>query len=407
MVYPASAGGKEGDPLRRWIAGLLAIALALSMAGCQKEKKPGIETAGRERLGLEETMAQSLGLLNGLLSEEEQGQVRAALESVWEVREARLSEGEYEMSPLEEERMERYNQLLDDLTQRYLGWGETEEDPEEVPAGEGESETPETGETPELPEETQEEAEEEVEQIPLADFTIENGTTITNPTYYEGWEEAGFQQKDADAVWEFVQSVLPQGALKEFEDFYLFSDGEYNTLAYVNWDGNRPVSSHWGIALDLADLEDVAELILTVIHEYCHYLTLKEGQALNTDNPGVVTYCENNLETLKDSYLNEFYWRYWGFLADERRSGADQELFYLRHNDLFCTEYAVTDPSEDIAESFSYYVVLSEEERQNMPEPLREKLNYFEEVPLFSQFRQDVREKLGMKENDHWWEEAA
>ena len=71
MVYPASAGGKEGDPLRRWIAGLLAIALALSMAGCQKEKKPGIETAGRERPGLEETMAQSLGLLNGLLSEEE------------------------------------------------------------------------------------------------------------------------------------------------------------------------------------------------------------------------------------------------------------------------------------------------------------------------------------------------
>ena len=367
-------------------------------------KKLGIEAAGRERPGLEETMVQSLGVLDGLLTEEERGQVRKELERVWEVREKRLAEGEYEMGWLERQRMDTYNNLLDELTQRYLGWYEESEQEEGLSPGDDEAETTETTETPS---ETEDGGYEKTEEIPLADFTIENGAALTDQIYYEDWKDAGFEQKDAESVWEFVQSVLPEGALKEFEKFYLFSDGEYGTLAYVYWDANQPVSAHWGMALDMADLEDTAELILTVIHEYCHYLTLKEGQALNTDNPGVVTYCEESLETLKDSYLNEFYWRFWGFLADERRSGADQELFYLRHANLFCTEYAVTDPSEDIAESFSYYVVLSEEERQNMPEPLREKLNYFEEIPLFSQFRQEVREKLGMKETDGWWEDAA
>ena len=75
------------------------------------------------------------------------------------------------------------------------------------------------------------------------------------------------------------------------------------------------------------------------------------------------------------------------------RRPTDSYNFFLRHEDDFVTDYASTSPSEDIAESFAYFVLYDKAEGNGLQ---AQKQNFFYAYPELVTFRDQARERLGL-----------
>jgi hypothetical protein len=202
-------------------------------------------------------------------------------------------------------------------------------------------------------------------------------------------------------MWDTAKALLPEDALTVFDTYSIFTDGESETLAYVYWDfedGNVDDVT-WCIALDPADSEDSEDLQETLLHEYFHYLSLNQDQVDYEGEHTLETYAEDDFEIYShpDSYLNQFYQAFWpGILVDERLSNPDSDYFFLRHYDHFYDDYAATDPSEDISECFSAYVLFRDGWYDDDDlEVWEQKIAWFDQFDELKDFRSQVRDRLG------------
>ena len=291
-----------------------------------------------------------LGQLAGRLNQMEKDQVQSLLEELVPLRQARAQEGRWELSPQEVGLVEQVNHLDEYFTQRYL-------------------------------EEPQEPVEEE-ETPALAQYEIgADGALIPDKS-----DKAEYR-----ALWDKVNELLPDGSLKPFTRFTIFTDGEAEILAYV-----VPVDdsgAQWELALDPEDAGDPVEFTETVYHEYAHYLTLNNKQVAYGVPKRYDCYGENDLVSNPDSYLNAFYQRFWKDYLDDRLADPESINFYLRHEDDFITSYAATSPSEDIAECFSYFVLY---DRPTGTSVWEQKQNFFYNYPELVAFRDQARARLGL-----------
>lgn len=291
-----------------------------------------------------------LGQLAGRLSGEERAQILQLLEQLIPLRQARAQENRWTLSPQEEELVGKLNQLYEDCTQRYL-------------------------EEPQVPEE-----DEEPPTLARYEIGADGGLTPV-----EGDKE------EYRALWDQVRTLLPDGSLDAFYHFTVFTDGPENILAYVVPSDEEGVQ--WELAVDAQDTDDPVELAETVFHEYAHYLTLNNKQVTYGGAPRYDCYGEADLVSLPDSYLNTFYQRFWKDYLDDRLADPDSDRFYLRHEDDFITSYAATSPSEDIAESFSYFVLYDKPDGTSVWE---QKQSFFYAYPELVAFRDQARAKLGL-----------
>ena len=350
------------DPMRH-AARLLALLLALAaLAGCTPALSGPEELDTDQRSQFYATLEHSLGALDGRISEQERQEAEALLLQIWPIRQKRLENNWYYMGRKETGLVEEYSRLLDQYTARYIGEDE--------------------GWWYESP-----------EMVDLVDFLIQPNGILTAPYFYDGWKAYGYTREEAEALWEAVRGVLPDGAFEDFTYFSLFTDGYAETVAYVYWDDSSGVADTWGLALDPADVTDWDYFLETILHEYCHYLTLNESQARCDQLPGSATYSEPGLVTKPGSYLDDFYQEFWGFLADERRVNDQSTAFFYRHYDDFYSAYATTDPSEDIAESFACFV-LWEDDWDGAREEWERKIRFFYDYPELVEFRDEVRARL-------------
>lgn len=69
------------------------------------------------------------------------------------------------------------------------------------------------------------------------------------------------------------------------------------------------------------------------------------------------TYCEAGMVSREGSYLDDFCQQFWTGYLDDRLADLDSYNFFLRHEEDFVSSYASTDPSEDISESFAFFVL--------------------------------------------------
>ena len=131
----------------------------------------------------------------------------------------------------------------------------------------------------------------------------------------------------------------------------------------------------------------------TVFHEYCHYLTLNDQQVSYETAPSQGRYTEEGMITHPESYLNAFYQAFWTDYLSDRLADPESTGFYLRHSDDFLTAYAATSPSEDIAESFAFFIMGDKAEGESIQ---ARKQNFFYAYPELVTFRDQAREKLGL-----------
>lgn len=230
---------------------------------------------------------------------------------------------------------------------------------------------------------------------------------------------ADLQDEQADlpaqqSIWSYFARLIPEQDRGFLTEFAILTDGKDNLLAAVAQSNTDP--ANWRLEVDIADAQDYENLTFTLIHEFGHLLTLNEEQVSPSmavfNNPrdlAVLNHeaamcpsffphegCSNN-----DSYINQFYQRFWTDKYDEWyqvETIQDEYLYYTRLNefyekyqDQFVTEYAATNPGEDIAETWSYFVLTAKPQGSTIAE---QKVLFFYEYPELVQLRQEIINNL-------------
>ena len=154
-------------------------------------------------------------------------------------------------------------------------------------------------------------------------------------------------------------------------------------MASVEPDLENP--ANWYINIDQLDAYanqtlDTKDLTYSLIHDYAHVLTLGSTQV--TPDLELLTADENEFGdiafrkeqacpnfflqegcTRTNSYINLYYQAFWtdlyneleeiNYIEDESEYYDALDAFYLENKSQFVTDYAATNPGEDIAESFT------------------------------------------------------
>lgn len=163
------------------------------------------------------------------------------------------------------------------------------------------------------------------------------------------------------AIWQFVTRLLPyelRSRLIEFEVFH----GEGDLLGYV-----APINgndlSRWKFALAIDAANNLEEIdfkdffTYVVIHEYGHVLTLNEAEIkTNYNNCNTFEIGEGCPNTT--AYINQNFQIGWKDIYDEFLQLKEEEIgdFYEKYQDRFSSDYAATNPGEDVAEVFAFFI---------------------------------------------------
>lgn len=222
--------------------------------------------------------------------------------------------------------------------------------------------------------------------------------TLWAPKEYKIFQE---DQDTHRRIWNYFTAVIPTEMRKRVDEFIVFTDGPRNRLAYV-----KPTSDDtqtWAIAFDILDSDYPPYLTETLVHEVGHLVTIDAAQ-LDTDNHSASA-CKTFLLpegcSTKDSYISQFYKRFWPGLTDEwsemeaAHSEAEYRIlvenFYRRHSNEFVSSYAATSPIEDIAESWAVFVLTPKPEEKSVAD---EKVLFFYDFPELVTYRQQIIQGL-------------
>jgi hypothetical protein len=206
------------------------------------------------------------------------------------------------------------------------------------------------------------------------------------------------------AIWHFVTDVLPADQRTRITKFELFTDGLGNSLGSVM----RTANPHnWMLRLDIVDAADFASLSTTLIHEFGHLLTLNDSQVNISYQPTgpLTTPCPNYSMpegcSRSEAYINRFFQRFWqGIYLEWEVINTEKDpqvlhqklrAFYNEYSDQFVDPYAVTDPGEDIAESWMVFIFTTRPAGNTVAE---EKILFFYEYPELVALRTSILDHL-------------
>jgi hypothetical protein len=254
------------------------------------------------------------------------------------------------------------------------------------------------------------------EESRLVTYTVQ-GNELTQPLYEA--VPADLQDEQADsatqyAIWSYFSTMIPEQNREFLTEFSVLTDGKNNLLAAVAQSSQDP--AHWRLEVDIADAHNYENLTFTLIHEFGHLLTLNERQVSpsaavfnHPTDPDVAAQeaamCSNFFVgegcSRDDSYINQFYGRFWADKYDEWHKvetiGDDYHYytrlseFYEKYQDQFVTEYAATNPGEDIAESWTYFILTPKPQGSTIAE---HKVLFFYEYPELVESRQAILSNL-------------
>ncbi|HLO27873.1 MAG TPA: hypothetical protein VK249_01980 [Anaerolineales bacterium] len=218
-------------------------------------------------------------------------------------------------------------------------------------------------------------------------------------------------------AWQLFTTLIPTEDRRMVAQYLAITDGPGKTLAAVQQTQTNP--KKWIIELDVADVSDKLKLIFTLLHEYGHLVTLNASQVPPDipvfKNPHNVrlydqqvaacqTYYTRQGCSKPDSYINQFYTHFWADIIEEwqqisKPSGpesADEynrrmSGFYQKYSDRFVDDYGITNPIEDIAESFAFFI-LSQQPKDDVIKD--QKILFFYRYPELVQLRSRILSNL-------------
>jgi hypothetical protein len=217
-----------------------------------------------------------------------------------------------------------------------------------------------------------------------------------------------------EEIWDYFAAIIPPSERSFVTEFSAISDGKSHILGAVSQSFDS--AKEWGLRIDIVDADNHYLLTYTLMHEFGHLLTLEPSQVEANeqifDNPDSETIYEEAVSacpgyftgegcSLPDSYINEFFNRYWTDKYEEWQAIDKTEKnaayyaalhdFYKTYQDQFVTEYAATSPAEDIAEVWAFFVLSPKPETTSIAD---EKILFFYEYPELVQLRQEILTRL-------------
>jgi len=180
-------------------------------------------------------------------------------------------------------------------------------------------------------------------------------------------------------IWRYYTEIFPEMQSLQITYVVFFTDGQRNTLAYI-----RELNHVWSLYIDLQDFNSQYDTTETLIHEYGHLLTMNDSQVtlpkLHYFKEWTRKDFDREAESCTDfftgsecaspgSYIEEFGHRFWKadiynewidavFLPRALKKDKDVLTeFYEKHQDYFVSRYAAADPLEDLAETWTAFVL--------------------------------------------------
>jgi hypothetical protein len=185
-------------------------------------------------------------------------------------------------------------------------------------------------------------------------------------------------------IWQHISRISPDTLSNQFIETYAVYDNPENTsLAFVD---DSDMNGRWRIAVNIAGYKEsnLRERNLTLVHELGHIVTLNMNQVKNISESQCKFYftaegCANN-----QSYLGGFVNSFWDKSMINSAAGGNSDLY---REGKFVTEYAASNPEEDLAESFAYYIVGGKRDGNTVED---KKVNYFAQFPEIVSMRDEM-----------------
>jgi hypothetical protein len=245
-----------------------------------------------------------------------------------------------------------------------------------------------------------------------------SGDEIFDPYFFEDVDEDMRDEQNDLAthqqVWKYFSTLIPADQRKIVFAYSIFTDGQDGTLAAVSQTHSN--ANLWVLLVDIADTRNYYDLTFTLVHELGHLLTLGPSQVppswdvfKNPDDNDIyldeVAACPQYFPgegcANPDSYINAFYGRFWMDIheewdeinLEEDKDSYDLRLnnFYNKYQGQFVTHYAATNPSEDIAESWAFFVLGSKPASNTLAE---QKVLFFYQYPELVKLREQILTNL-------------
>ncbi len=207
----------------------------------------------------------------------------------------------------------------------------------------------------------------------------------------DAWMDNPIKHKE---IWDFYKSMIPASEISWIKQFEIY-DGEGAEYGYVTNLDDGLEKWRLGIAIDGAytnGLNGDKELAHTIIHEQFHVMSLNRTQLNPNTND-----CDYNTDegcSLEESYLDDFVETFWMDILEEHQKinpNNENKLyrFYEKYESQFVNDYAATNPEEDIAESFTYFV---KNEKNDNPIDIRyQKVQHFYQYEELVNLRDAIR----------------
>lgn len=256
---------------------------------------------------------------------------------------------------------------------------------------------------------------EEAEE-PFITYAV-SGDQISDPELSDVGDDSAEYQDDTDrhaSMWREFTSLIPRAQRSMITTYGIFTDGEEGTMAFVHPNDDDPTT--WTIALDIIDADDKQEHTHTLLHEFAHVLTLGNAQVpMNADayfseeGDGVyeeaVDACPTHFTgegcAKPQSYINLFFEKFWSDIIDEHAEMAGDEdaleAFYEDRQDEFVSDYAATNPYEDIAESWTSFILEAKPTGNRIAD---EKVRFFYDFPEQVALREEILTRLYTQSRD-------
>ncbi|MBN1305857.1 MAG: hypothetical protein JXA13_15580 [Anaerolineales bacterium] len=215
-------------------------------------------------------------------------------------------------------------------------------------------------------------------------------------------------------TWEYFARLFPAEQRTSLTTFSIMTDGPLNSLAYVRQTSEDAYT--WNLLVDIADLEDTGKLTYTLLHEYGHLLTLQADQVppdldvyANPEDVRVFSRARNACPRYftgegcaeEYSFINLFFNQFWetiyldwmliGLENNDDMQDASLEAFFEAHEDQFVSLYAASAPEEDIAESWTYFLLTPKPSGNSLAE---QKILFFYDYPELVSLRQHIRSQI-------------
>jgi len=241
------------------------------------------------------------------------------------------------------------------------------------------------------------------------DKTLKRIAIPTVPDYLIPYQE---DEQLHRRIWDYFTGIFPNDSDVHVSYLVVIMDGTDDGYSAAIWSSQ----GKWRLYVNLLEFDSSRDVIEILTHEYGHMLTLNDSQARDipseyglemeqTDFESMRSKCEGYFFTgsdcaLADSYLNEFGNRFWigelfkswtdAYLLWDKEEGLYEtamDEFYRQYRDQFVTEYASTTPLEDIAESWTEFVMRPKPTGSTIAD---QKILFFYEYPELVDIRREI-----------------